>query len=158
MKRLVVTVLALAALGTGAWYYANQEPLMAAPEVVHAPVSRGSIVETVQATGTIEPIRRVNVGSQVSGIVTGIYADFNSVVRQGQLLAEIDPSPLQLQVQIQEAAIARQLNDIASQEQQLEDLRRQLDRARQLFERGRRYNTRRHNRHNRKIYRRTDYW
>jgi HlyD family secretion protein len=136
MKRLLVSALVLAAAGTGAWFYINQQRVMAAPEVVHAPVSRGSIVETVQATGTIEPIRRVNVGSQVSGVVTGIYADFNSVVTRGQLLAEIDPAPYQLQVQIQEAAIARQTNDIANQEAQLDDLRRQLDRARQLFDRG----------------------
>jgi HlyD family secretion protein len=136
MKRLLFSVLVLAAAGAGVWYYANQQRVMAAPEVVNAPASRGSIVETVQATGTIEPIRRVNVGSQVSGVVTGIYADFNSVVTQGQLLAEIDPSPYELQVQIQEAAIARQTNDIASQEHQLADLRRQLDRAWQLFDRG----------------------
>ncbi len=136
MKRLILSTVCLAALGTGGWWYVNQQPVMAAPEVVHAPVSRGSIVETVQATGTIEPIRRVNVGSQVSGIVTRLHADFNSVVSRGQLLAEIDPSQYELQVQIQEAVIARQVNDIASQEQQLADLRRQLDRARQMFDRG----------------------
>ena len=136
MKRFLLSVLVLAAAGAGVWYYANQQRVIAAPEVMHAPASRGSVVETVQATGTLEPIRRVNVGSQVSGVVTGIYADFNSVVTRGQLRAEIDPSPYQLQVQIQEAAIARQTNDIASQEHQLADLRRQLDRARQLFDRG----------------------
>ena len=136
MKRFVTFILLAGALGAGGWFYANQQRVAAAPEVVRVPVSRGSIVETVQATGTIEPIRRVNVGSQVSGIVTAIHADFNSVVTRGQLLAELDPSPFQLQVQIQEAAIARQLNDIANQEHQLDDLRRQLDRARQLFDRG----------------------
>lgn len=136
MKRLFLFTLCLAVLGAGGWWYSSQQTVIAAPEIVHAPVSRGSIVETVQATGTIEPIRRVNVGSQVSGVVTRLYADFNSVVSRGQLLAEIDPAPYELQVQIQEAIIARQVNDITSQEQQLEDLRRQLDRARQMFDRG----------------------
>jgi HlyD family secretion protein len=97
-------------------------------------VSRGPITETVQATGTIEPQRRVNVGSQVSGTVTAIYADFNSVVTAGQLLAEIDPTLFEMQVKVQEAAVERQKNDIATQEMQLADVKRTRDRVQELYD------------------------
>ena len=53
-------------------------------------VSPGSLSTTVTATGTIEPINQVEVGAQVSGIISNIYVDYNTVVKQGQLMAEID--------------------------------------------------------------------
>ena len=52
-------------------------------------VSPGSLSTTVTATGTIEPINQVEVGAQVSGIISNIYVDYNTVVKQGQLMAEI---------------------------------------------------------------------
>ena len=57
-------------------------------------ISRGSITKSVTATGTIEPINQVEVGTQVSGIVDKLYADYNSEVKKGQLLAEMDRTNL----------------------------------------------------------------
>ena len=133
MKKLLATVVCLAA-GAAWWHYTRNANTAPPPEIVKAAVSRGTITETVQATGTIEPLRRVNVGSQVSGTVTGIYADFNSVVTAGQLLAEIDPTLFEVQVRIQEAVLERQKNDIAMQEMQLADLQRTLERVKELYE------------------------
>ena len=94
------------------------------------------MTEIVQAQGTLEPLRRVNVGSQVSGVVTGIHAEYNSVVKAGQLLAEIDPSLLQVQAEIQQANIDRQKNDVATQQTLLADQKTQFERVRQLHARG----------------------
>jgi HlyD family secretion protein len=130
---------ALAVLGAlaAAWYYLREPPPQARePEVIQAEVSRGPVIETVRASGVIESLRRVNVGSQVSGTVTAIYADFNSVVRQGQLLAEIDPEPYEVRVAIQAANVARIEGEIASLEDTLDDQRRQLGRVEQLVESG----------------------
>ena len=55
--------------------------------------SRGDITATVTATGTLSAVTTVQVGSQVSGIISRLYADFNSQVKKGQLLAELDPTP-----------------------------------------------------------------
>jgi HlyD family secretion protein len=132
MKKLLATIVCVA--GAAGWYYFRAPKLAASPEIVNATVSRGPITETVQATGTIEPLRRVNVGSQVSGTVTAIYADFNSVVTAGQLLAEIDPTLLEMQVKVQEAAVERQKNDIATQELQLADVKRIRDRVQELYD------------------------
>jgi HlyD family secretion protein len=61
-------------------------------------VERGDVQATVTATGTISAVTTVQVGSQVSGIVSKLYADWNSPVKKGQLLAELDPTPFQQQV------------------------------------------------------------
>ena len=59
---------------------------------VTAPVTRGSVVASVEATGTINPLTTAPVGSYVSGTVKYIFADFNTRVRSGQVLAQIDPA------------------------------------------------------------------
>ena len=69
-----------------------------------AVVTRGEISESITATGTIEPVTEVEVGTQVSGIIDKIYADYNSVVTKGQLIAEMDRVTLQSEVAPQRAA------------------------------------------------------
>ena len=106
------------------------------PQILTAVVGQGDITEGVTATGALEPIRRYDVGSQVSGVVKTIYVDYNSIVHKDQLLAEIDPQLLQVQVDIQVASIDQKKSDIASQKVQLDDTKRQLERTKSLFERG----------------------
>ena len=62
------------------------------------PVTIETITETVEASGSIKPINTIAVGTQVSGTVAGIYVDYNSVVKKGDLLAELDPSLFQSNV------------------------------------------------------------
>src|ERR1700686_806498 len=73
---------------------------------VMAPVSRGPIVRSVIATGTVNPVVTVQVGSYVSGPITAIYADFNAPVKAGQLIAKIDPRPFQVKVDESAATLA----------------------------------------------------
>ena len=68
-------------------------------------VEPGRITKSVDATGTIEPIKEVSVGTQVSGIIDKIYVDYNSVVKKGQLLAELDRSVLQQEVESSKASL-----------------------------------------------------
>src|SRR5690348_3442364 len=67
-------------------------------EFITVPASTGSIRTVVNATGTIQPVVTVQVGAQISGQVQEIYADFNTVVKRGQLLAKIDPRNFQAQL------------------------------------------------------------
>lgn len=69
-------------------------------------VSRNSMSDMVSATGTVEPVTKVDVGTQVSGIVDKIYVDYNSVVKKGQLIAEMDKVTLQAELESQEAQLA----------------------------------------------------
>ena len=68
------------------------------PEYVTHPVEKNTIVQVVEASGTINPVTTVNIGSQVSGLIKEIYVDFNSEVKKGQLLAQIDTSLFQAQL------------------------------------------------------------
>jgi len=69
-----------------------------APEYRTEKITRGSITETVTASGTVNPVVNISVGTQVSGTLKKLYVDFNSPVKKGQLLAEIDPSLFEAQV------------------------------------------------------------
>jgi HlyD family secretion protein len=89
-------------IGIGAWYWWNSGP----PPVQYktAPVDHGPITAIVTATGTVNPVVSVQVGSQVSGKIAELFADFNSVVKQGQVLAKIDQKPFQARVSQAKAA------------------------------------------------------
>jgi len=73
---------------------------------ITAEVSRGTVAPAVSATGTINPVTTVQVGSYVSGPIQAIYADFNSPVKQGQVIAKIDPRTFQMKVEQAKAALA----------------------------------------------------
>lgn len=68
------------------------------PKYLTSKIEKKEIIQTVEASGTINPVKTVSIGSQVSGMIKEIYVDFNSKVKKGQLLAEIDPSLFQAQV------------------------------------------------------------
>jgi multidrug efflux pump subunit AcrA (membrane-fusion protein) len=129
MKKLIAFVVLLILAGGGWWYWVKYGQTPEKPTINKLTISQGDIVESVPSTGTLEAIRRFDVGSQVSGTVQHIYVDYNDIVKKDQLLAEIDPSLLQVQVDIQKANIERAESDIASQEVQLEDQKRQFERT-----------------------------
>lgn len=70
-------------------------------------VDRGNVTMTVTATGTLSAVKTVQIGSQVSGVIARLYADFNSQVQKGQLLAELDPTPFEQQVEQRRADVTR---------------------------------------------------
>src|ERR671930_1382784 len=73
---------------------------------VTMPVDRGPITARVTATGTVNPVKTVQVGTYVSGPIQAISVDFNSPVRRGQLLAKIDPRPFQVKLDAAAAELA----------------------------------------------------
>src|SRR5688572_19210856 len=70
-------------------------------------VDRGTVTMTVTATGTLSAVTTVQVGSQVSGVIARLYADFNSQVKKGQMLAELDPTPFTQQMEQRRADVTR---------------------------------------------------
>lgn len=76
------------------------------PQYETTKISRNTIVQVVEASGTINPVTTVNIGSQVSGMIKEIYVDYNSEVKKGQLLAQIDTSLFEAQLQQSIANIA----------------------------------------------------
>lgn len=102
-KIILIAVIVMAVAGAGFWLFGGSK---AKHKVTYetATVIKGEISESVTATGTIEPVTEVEVGTQVSGIIDKIYADYNSVVTKGQLIAEMDRVTLQSEVASQRAA------------------------------------------------------
>jgi HlyD family secretion protein len=95
-RRLVLAgVSALAVLGITGWAMGGRAN---APQYATVPVDRGTITSVVQATGTINPVTTVPVGSYVSGTVQYVFADFNTRVESGQVLAQLDPQIYEAQV------------------------------------------------------------
>src|SRR5580704_18736868 len=81
----------------GGWYFLTGSTT--APKIVTAKVTEGPVVRAVTATGTVNPVTTVQVGTYVSGPIQAIYADFNSPVKAGQLIAKIDPRTFTFQVE-----------------------------------------------------------
>jgi HlyD family secretion protein len=124
-------------LGTGviggaglAYYVYNQQP--AAPTVNTAVISRGDVVDTVGATGTLQAVTTVQVGTQVSGTIQALSADFNSLVRKGQVLARLDPSLFETQIEQARANLIRAQADLERLKVSLDDARAKLARAEEL--------------------------
>jgi HlyD family secretion protein len=90
-------------------------------------------VELVQATGTLEAVTTVDVGTQVSGVVQDLYADFNNIVREGQIIARLDPSILQVQIESQKANVVRAQADLERLQVALADANQKFERAKAMF-------------------------
>ncbi len=102
--KITLIVVAVMAAAVAAWFLCRPKQPMP-PKYEATTVKRGSLQNSVTATGTVEPVTQVEVGTQVSGIVSHLYADYNSVVKKGQLIAELDKTNL--------------LNDLASKKSNL---------------------------------------
>ncbi len=133
MKKLILLIVVIAAIGVGAGaYYMNRT--VKEPEVKTGQITRGDIVEAVPATGTLEAVTTVQVGTQVGGIIQELYADFNDIVRKGQIIARLDPTLLQTQIEQQRANVTRAEADLERLRVALADSKQKLDRAKVLFE------------------------
>ena len=102
-KIILISIAAVLAVGAGCWLFGESK---VNHKVVYetATVTKGEISESITATGTIEPVTEVTVGTQVSGIIDKIYVDYNSTVTKGQLIAEMDRVTLQSELASQRAA------------------------------------------------------
>ena len=105
VRRFVLWILVLAVAGTAVGFYIRRNNSHAEEKYRTEPVERGVVSETVTATGTISAVTTVQVGSQVSGIISRLHVDFNSPVKGGQLLAELDPTPFEAQVEQRRADV-----------------------------------------------------
>jgi HlyD family secretion protein len=97
--------LILAGLGSGGWYYFFRNDQQAA-QYQTAPLSRGDLTQAVTATGTLNPVVNVQVGSQISGNIQKVFVDFNSPVKEGQVIAQLDPATYQAVVHQSDGELA----------------------------------------------------
>ncbi len=101
-----VGAVALVAAGAGGFFFYSTGKA-GDPKYRLVKVERGDVTATVAATGTLSAVTTVKVGSQVSGIISKLHADFNSTVRRGQVLAELDPTTFQAQLDQRRADVEK---------------------------------------------------
>src|SRR3954465_13040707 len=135
MKRALIGLLIVLAIGAGAgaYYIRRGGPEI---QVNTAPITRGDIVDTVGASGTLQAVNTVQVGSQVSGNISWLGADFNSIVKKGQVIARLDPSLINAQLQQARANLTQARANLSKAQSDLDRTRVQLTDAQQKFNRA----------------------
>ena len=133
-KRLWLSIAAIVIAVAAGIYYYRSDVAAETPTLNTAEVTQGDVVATVEATGTLEAVTTVEVGTQVSGTIKTLGADFNSQVRQGQVIARLDPSLFDTQVAQERATVARLKAEVDRARVQAEDAKVKLGRARDLEE------------------------
>jgi len=122
LRGLLALVVIAAGVGFGFWYFPSRG---AAPQYQTAPVTRGDLTQAVTATGQLNPVVNVQVGSQISGMIEKLTVDFNSNVKAGQLIAQLDASTYL-------AAVHQAEGDLANARAALELAQVNATRAREL--------------------------
>src|SRR5262245_45961935 len=135
MKRAITVRPIIAAIGAavGAVYVRRNGTEI---QVNTSPITRGDVIDTVGATGTLQAVTTVQVGSQVSGNISWLGADFNSIVKKGQVIARLDPSLFQAQLQQTSANLTQARANLTKAQSDLERTKVQLTDAQQKFTRA----------------------
>lgn len=126
MKKIVILGIVVV-IGIVAYLFVRGRGNDTEPKFVTAAVQKGDIRIMVTATGTLEAVTTVQVGSQVSGTIAALYADFNDIVKKGQIVAQLDPTFLQAQV-------AQTQADLDREKASAELSRREYERSIKLFQ------------------------
>src|SRR5881392_2983987 len=133
MKRLLSLMVVAALVGAGVWAYLYTQSNGNAPKYRLARVERGPLTAAVSATGNLNAVITVQVGSQVSGQVRDLLVDFNSVVKKGQVVARIDPDIFAAKVTQAKADLDSAKATILNQQAQIERSRADVDNARAAY-------------------------
>src|SRR3989475_11115131 len=129
--RRVLSLLVVAALaGAGVWAYLYTQSIGNAPKYKLARVEQGPLTAAVSATGNLNAVITVQVGSQVSGQIKALFVDFNSIVKKGQVVARIDPDIFEAKVNQAKADLDSAKAAVLNQQAQIERSRADVDNAR----------------------------
>jgi HlyD family secretion protein len=141
-KTLLIAVVVIGAAGTGYWYFNHGSVVTDTQSYQTEKVTIGRIESLVNTAGTISPVVTVDVGSEVSGLVSELYADFNSEVKKGQVIARIDDRTIRSRLRQTEADVASAQASLLQQQAGLQraesDLllaQQEVKRMRELIER-----------------------
>src|SRR5258705_2112903 len=133
-KRLLTfIVLAVSLVGGGIYYYRSHQAADA-PAPMTAAVTLGDVIANVDATGTLAAVSTVQVGTQVSGTINALHADYNSEVKKGQIVAELDSSLVQTHVEQARSTLIQVQADADRAKVELDDATSKARRAQELYD------------------------
>lgn len=133
MKKAIWPIIGVLIIAAGAAFFFFKNDGSSKKSLKTENISRGEIVSTVTASGTVNAVTTVLVGTQVSGTIKEIYVDFNSRVKKGQLIAKIDSATFEAQVEQARANLLSAQANLEKAEAALLDAKRGMDRSRELF-------------------------
>jgi HlyD family secretion protein len=133
-KKIIIGAVLVILLAAGTFFFLRSSNN--GPKYRTQSAARGDIRATVTATGTMNAVTTVLVGTQVSGTISKLYVDFNSPVKKGQILAQIDPSTFQAQVDQAKANLMAAQANVQKAEASVVDTKRTLERNKTLFARN----------------------
>src|SRR5712692_11213815 len=133
MKRFIPVVVVALLLGAGIWGYLYAQGRNSSPKYRLSQVERGPLTAAVSATGNLNAVITVQVGSQVSGQIKELLADFNSVVKKGQVVARIDPDIFLAKVNQAKADLDSAKATVMNQQAQIERSRADVENARAAY-------------------------
>jgi HlyD family secretion protein len=136
MKRVISLVVVAALVGAGVWAYFYTQSRGNAPRFRLSPVERGPLVATVSASGSVNAVTTVLVGSQVSGQVKELFVDFNSLVRKDQVIARIDAETFEAKVGQARAELDSTRASVINQQAQIERARADVENAKAALVEG----------------------
>lgn len=132
-KYIIISIALVIAIASIAWYMTSRTPSVTYKT---ARLEKGSVVSSISATGTVNPVTTVQVGSQVSGTIQRLLVDYNSRVKKGQVIAEIDPALFLAQVEQARGNFQNAQATVQKAKVTLADARRTLERNRELIRQG----------------------
>lgn len=135
LRRLAIVGVLAGLVGAG-WLYRSKTQPPPPSRYILGQTSRGDVYETVQSTGQVQPLTQVQVGAQVSGRITKVMVDFNSRVKAGDVLAEIDPTLFGAQIDGNRAQLAAAKATVEKAEANLTTSKLRLDRVKNLVAEG----------------------
>ena len=136
MKRIVSLVAVAVLVGAGVWGYLYTQSRGSAPKYRTARVERGPLTAAVSATGNLNAVTTVQVGSQVSGQIKELMADFNTLVKKDQVIARIDPEIFQAKVNQAQADVASAQATVINQEAQVQKAKADVENAKAALAEG----------------------
>ncbi|HLD35361.1 MAG TPA: efflux RND transporter periplasmic adaptor subunit [Planctomycetota bacterium] len=135
MKKIIIALIVLAIIGAAVWYFFLGRSANGITGYKTAKADKGTVIKTVSSSGVVQPLQQVQVGTQVNGPIKKLYVDFNSRVKEGDLIAQIDPATYQARVTQSTANLTSSIANVKKVEATLNQSKKELERSNELAKR-----------------------
>jgi len=132
MKKIIIALIVIVVIGAAIWYFFLGGGTNGIIGYKTVKVDKGTVIKTVSSSGVVQPLQQVQVGTQVNGPIKKLYVDFNARVKEGDLIAQIDPAPYEARVTQDRASLARSIAEAERTEANLTQAENEFKRAQEL--------------------------
>ncbi|MFH1227648.1 MAG: efflux RND transporter periplasmic adaptor subunit [Planctomycetota bacterium] len=135
MKKGIIALIVIIVIGAALWFFflRNGNSVIIGYKTVK--VDKGTVIKTVSSSGVVQPMQQVQVGTQVNGPIKKLYVDFNARVKEGDLIAQIDPATYEARVTQDKASLISSIANVKRVEAGLKQAQKELERSKELAKR-----------------------